>query len=220
MKRMIDQALFEKASSDIKEIQDVLSGKAFFDGNITVQRIGADYGIKRADIPTKDGVYKSSYGTVLMVSHYDASTLILYAIYDAHTYTKGMTIGAITDFKFIEDNRTGDRPIYYHPISIFNNEGLGFLSFVIIDNSPTAYTKETLVSKLANFSRVSPLSGAIINNSKTLIAAYGWQSGNAHYILGLNTDGTPITGIDANNSLEDFINLVTSTVADGVNRIN
>ena len=58
------------------------------------------------------------------------------------------------------------KKIYYHPITIYNNT-LGSVSFVILNNDPTAYTKVSLISFLENtsFTRISPLSGCFKKSS-------------------------------------------------------
>ena len=115
------------------------------------------------------------------------------------------------------------KPIYYHPVTIFNiaTPTLGYVSLLIIDNNPSAYTKTTLLSKLSELSRVAPISGFLYNSvaSKYLTTAYAFKhSDSKFYVTGLYSDGAVETQPTIN--LNDFINDANSSVNDGVNKIN
>ena len=111
------------------------------------------------------------------------------------------------------------KAIYYHPISIYKTD-VGAFSFIIIDNSNEEYNTATkLKNKIANFTRISPISGGwIVATNKCLIAAYAYKAGTSHILMGAYTDGTIETGSGA----FVFENIIDSaeSIADGVNKIN
>lgn len=110
------------------------------------------------------------------------------------------------------------KPIYYHPITI-RNTALGYISMLILDNQSEAYTKTTFKSKIANFDRICPLSGAVFGiDNKVLICAYAFKQSNKHYILGLYTDGSYEDTTTV--SIEDILDVGTTSFSDGVNKVN
>lgn len=220
MKRMIDQASFEKASSDIKEIQDVLSGKAFFDGSVTVVTIGGDKGIKKENLPITAGVYKLSSGGVLCVDVNSASSITLTAIYKDNMYTETRDPNSTADLKFIEANRMGDKPLYFHPVVINDaNAKIGF-GLVILNNSSAPLdtwdkVKEYLFSIMQSIGDTArfPATGSFTYNDEIVSCRnIDVTTTNVIRIYGYNSSSI--------NVYRDIENFSIGNVYDGVNRIN
>lgn len=228
MKRMIDQASFEKASSDIKEIQDVLSGKAFFDGSVTVVTIGGDKGIKKANLPITAGVYKLSSGGVLCVGVNSASSITLTAIYKDNMYAETRDPASTADLKFVEANRMGDKPIYCHPISISVSSPHQLrLTCLIFNNDPTPFTLTSLKEWFDNLvatteqRAVLMVSGGVstsISNKPLIASSLDKTLANNYAIIGIDVDGS-ITYF-SNADWDVLFPPADSTLVDGVNRIN
>ena len=111
------------------------------------------------------------------------------------------------------------KPLYYHPITMWAGSGAirGTLSCLIVNNSPTAYTKDTFISAIADFARICPLSGAIIFGSTKCVLSYSYLSADKHVLYGYDLDA----GSDASvNDLESFVLQSSITFNDNVNRIN
>lgn len=139
MKRMIDQASFEQVSTDVKEIQVLLSGKAFFDGSILVEDIEENVGIKAANLPSTAGIYKGSRGVVLCVTTPSELVVNCIALYDGALYYLSKAADEEVDFVFDENTRQGTKPLYFHPLSLFHAEGhpVEFMcSLIVINDSP------------------------------------------------------------------------------------
>ena len=129
------------------------------------------------------------------------------------------------EWEYNSEDKSGNliedvKPIYYHPISIYGGSAWGMISMIIIDNNPNAYTKETLLAKIADFDRISPMSGCVRNQTleKDLVCAYAYKYDGKHYILGTYLDGAKETGY--NVQLEEIINRDIVSISDGVNKIN
>lgn len=113
------------------------------------------------------------------------------------------------------------KKIYYHPIAIAKGSGTNdhyIMSFVVIDNNPEAYTKDTLIAKIASFARIAPISGGyhFYGTSEYMSVGYAFTDAPGHHVLyGILTDGT----YSATAGLEEAIENADS-VNDNVNAIN
>ena len=114
------------------------------------------------------------------------------------------------------------KKIYYHPIVLVNttSETVQFaISFVIINDSPTAYTLDNIAAAISGFTRISPLCGCILlkpDNHK-VIPAYATKSGSHHDIVGFNINqNVAVTDIN----FEQMIAQSGTAMADNVNAIN
>ena len=114
------------------------------------------------------------------------------------------------------------KKIYYHPIVFSNTTSEQYqftLSFIIIDNNPTAYTATTAIAKIADFTRITPLCGCVmtIPANKKVVPAYAAKDGTTHRIVGVNIDDNTIsTGL----VLETVLQQLGTSFADDVNAIN
>ena len=117
------------------------------------------------------------------------------------------------------------KKIYYHPITAYTSDtsvNYQFVfSFIIVDNSPTAYTRDAFISKIADFTRVSPVCGCILitATNKKVIPGYAYLSGTSHRVFGININDNIIFD-DASVTLEGLLMQTGVHVADGVNAIN
>lgn len=219
MKRMIDQSSFEKASSDIKEIQDLLSGKAFFDGSVTVENIGGYKGIKKANLPTEAGAYKLSSG-ILIVKANSASSITITAMYGASMYAETRDPDSSNNFLFNENTRLGEKPLYYHPIYVNNTDANLMCAFAIINNDPTPFNNSNLQTFLDSVDfNITPISGTLVlsGNTYDLHRIFTYKDG-AKYIYGYNRTNPQI--VNALEITSIWSSLFTKGVTDTVNRIN
>lgn len=112
------------------------------------------------------------------------------------------------------------KPLYFHPISIYSS-GSWILSLFIINNNPTAFTKETFLAYIKSLTIARFIcSGAYHTETYYLSPAYVFYKENDphSYLVGIDNLGN--NHHDTDNEI-NFDNIVTnSTFYDGVNKIN
>ena len=201
-------------TSDYKRfvVEDVKN----IDGNVLSTLQCGDVVIKHDESGEHSYVVSFKSETGICLTYADASVIET----QSYDYVDG------TGWVYNSEDKSGNliedvKPVYYHPINIRNPSYPAYISLVIIDNEPNAYTKETFLSKISNFDRLCPLSGAVYSSAKqsTLICAYAYKGvGNIFYVLGVYTNGYAEDSTAVN--LNEIINLEATVFNDGVNKIN
>ena len=111
---------------------------------------------------------------------------------------------------------TNAKPIYFHGIRVVSESLEGRITFTILNNSPTPFTKDTILpfikGLMDNDARIIA-NGYVINASNVLINVYeiAKAAENTYYIYG-NSDSARL-----NVNLND---ITIQTLNDGVNKIN
>ena len=119
------------------------------------------------------------------------------------------------------------KPIYFHPIEMHNYSGVNgydlYLSMMVLNNSPTAFTKSTLKTFLKSIDEAKwLLTGALCKSAdgKYLSPAYAYNYSGTLYIYGVENTGAIWESSNHPVTLEEVLDSANTQFSDGVNKIN
>lgn len=131
-------------SESFKNIEAAIDNKVVFDNIVSVETIGGDKGIKKANLPTTAGTYKLSSSGILVVKANSASSITITAIYGDSMYSETRDPTSSNNFLFNENTRLGVKPIYWHTVKWVrgaSNVSFAFSSyFIVLTNSSEPLT--------------------------------------------------------------------------------
>ena len=213
-------------SQAFKTIEEAIDSKIGFNSVVSVETIGGDKGIKKANLPTTAGTYKLSSGGILTAKVNSESSITITAMYGASMYAETRDPASTSNFLFNENTRLGEKPIYWHSVA-FTRGGDGssyeraFGQIVVLNNSPAPITAQSFIELLkiegffaqVNNGQFDLTSGSNFSNMGYLLVGITYSTETA-FNVHLRDKGTNAYSI-MSLYLEGF------TVNDqGVNRIN
>ena len=110
------------------------------------------------------------------------------------------------------------KPIYCHPVYI-TLTGYCDIMFLLFDNNATAYTRETIKSKVHELLDIADAkimcSGNVVSNGEYYCVNFLFKYSGT-YVIYANND----SAIILNENFDSLIDNISTVVADGVNKIN